>query len=70
MRGKCSVMENVLYPWGRSSNVLLTLCKVYCPMAIISLLFLSLSYHLQMGKGSCGAVYGLQDHSHHVAEGT
>ena len=42
MWGKCSVMENVLHLWGRGSTYLLILCEVYfCPMAIISLLFLS-----------------------------
>ena len=59
---KCIVSvgaEEVMY--------LLILCYMYlCPIAIINILYLSFSYHLQMGRGVSGTMFVLKDHSHHV----
>ena len=64
--GICSVMEKIYYIYGAEVVLyLLILCELYCcPMAIILILYLSLSYHLQMGRGDCGCIGHTWYHSY------
>ena len=43
--------EEVMY-------LLILIWVYFCPVAIIVILYLFLSYHLQVGRGNCDAVYG------------
>ena len=56
MWDKCSVMEKYR---AEEVNVFIDFMLGYCcPIAIIFLLFLSLNYHLQMGRCNCGIIGG------------
>ena len=61
-------MENVLYLWGRRSNVFINFMLSILLSNAYNINLYS-SYDQKMVRGKCGTIYGLKDQSHHVAEG-